>query len=55
MAFSINTNIASLSAQSYLAKSSEFQAKTISSVTSGLRIVNSGDGAAGLERWGTIR
>lgn len=48
MSFSINTNIASLQAQNYLQKSSQFQAQTINKVTSGLRIVNSGDDAAGL-------
>ncbi|HEX4771614.1 MAG TPA: flagellin [Bryobacteraceae bacterium] len=48
MAFSINTNVASLQAQNYLLQSSNFQAQTINHVTSGLRIVNSGDDAAGL-------
>jgi flagellin len=48
MAFSINTNIASLQAQNYLQTNSNFQSHTISQVTSGLRIVNSGDDAAGL-------
>ncbi|MEI9973593.1 MAG: flagellin [Ignavibacteriota bacterium] len=48
MSFSINTNIAALEAQNYLSKDSQFQSKTINSVTSGLRIVNSGDDAAGL-------
>jgi flagellin len=48
VSFSINTNIASLSAQNYLRADSQFQAKTINKVTSGLRIVNSGDDAAGL-------
>ncbi len=48
MAFSINTNVASLQAQYYLNQNSNFQAKTINRVTSGLRIVNSGDDAAGL-------
>src|ERR1700730_5764727 len=46
--FSINTNIASLQAQNYLATDENFQNKTINKVTSGLRIVNSGDDAAGL-------
>jgi flagellin len=46
--FSINTNIASLQAQDNLRITSDFQNKTISRVTSGLRIVNSGDDAAGL-------
>ena len=48
MAFNINTNIPSLQAQQYLRTNSEFQAKTINRVTSGLRIVASGDDAAGL-------
>src|ERR1700716_2010026 len=48
MAFTINTNIASLQAQNYLRVSSDFQSKTINRVTSGLRIVSSGDDAAGL-------
>jgi flagellin len=48
MAFSINTNVPSLQAQDYLRISQEFQAKTINRVTSGLRIVSSGDDAAGL-------
>src|SRR5580693_9943155 len=48
MSFSINTNVASLQAENYLAQTSNFQSKTIGEVTSGLRIVNSGDDAAGL-------
>src|SRR5579863_7289682 len=48
VSFSINTNIASLEAQNYLQADSQFQSKTINEVTSGLRIVNSGDDAAGL-------
>jgi flagellin len=48
MAFTINTNIASLQSQEYLRISAEFQQKTISRVTSGLRIISSGDDAAGL-------
>lgn len=48
MSFSINTNIASLQAQNYLRINSNFQSQTINEVTSGLRIVNSGDDAAGL-------
>jgi len=46
--FSILTNIASLQAQNYLSTNQQFQNQTISEVTSGLRIVNSGDDAAGL-------
>src|SRR5579884_3903141 len=48
VSFSINTNVASLQAQNYLRVNSNFQQKTINEVTSGLRIVNSGDDAAGL-------
>jgi len=48
VAFTINTNIASMQAQEYLRVTQEFQSKTISRVTSGLRIVSSGDDAAGL-------
>jgi flagellin len=48
MSFSINTNVASLQAQNYLRINSNFQSKTIEQVTSGLKIVNSGDDAAGL-------
>jgi flagellin len=48
MSFSINTNIASLQAQNYLRTNSDFQQKTINRVTSGLRIISSGDDAAGL-------
>src|SRR6266480_1071088 len=48
MSFSINTNIASLQAQNYLRINSDFQNRTINHVTSGLRIVSSGDDAAGL-------
>ncbi|HEY3738830.1 MAG TPA: flagellin [Bryobacteraceae bacterium] len=48
MSFSILTNTASLQAQQYLNANQAFQSKTIQQVTSGLRIVNSGDDAAGL-------
>ncbi|HEV2201153.1 MAG TPA: hypothetical protein VGR73_15145 [Bryobacteraceae bacterium] len=48
MAFDINTNITSLQAQQYLRITSNFQGLTINRVTSGLRIINSGDDAAGL-------
>ena len=48
MSFSVNTNIASLQAQEYIRQNSEFQAKTINRVSSGLRIISSGDDAAGL-------
>jgi flagellin len=46
--FSINTNIASLQSQNYLRQTEIFQNETINQVTSGLRIINSGDDAAGL-------
>ena len=48
MAFTINTNIASMQAQNYLALNASFQSKTINRVTSGLRLVSAGDDAAGL-------
>jgi hypothetical protein len=48
MGYSINTNITSLQAQEYLRTTSDFQTKTINRVTSGLRIISSGDDAAGL-------
>jgi len=48
MSFRINTNIASMQSQEYLRITSENQAKTIGRVTSGLRILSSGDDAAGL-------
>src|SRR5260370_23390966 len=48
VSYSVNTNIASLQAQEYIRQNSEFQAKTINRVTSGLRIISSGDDAAGL-------
>ena len=38
MAFSINTNVASLQAENYLTQTSNFQNQTINEVTSGLRI-----------------
>lgn len=48
MSFTINTNVSSLQAQQYLNLNAAFQGKTIQRVTSGLRIVSSGDDAAGL-------
>ncbi|HVT92049.1 MAG TPA: flagellin [Bryobacteraceae bacterium] len=48
MSFTINTNVASLTAQYYLQQTSNFQTQTINRVTSGLRIVQSGNDAAGL-------
>lgn len=55
MAFSINTNIASLQAQEYLRVNQDFQHKTVNRVTSGLRIVTSGDDAAGLAIANSLR
>jgi flagellin len=46
--FSILTNVAALQSQNYLSTNQAFQNKTIQEVTSGLRIVSSGDDAAGL-------
>src|SRR6516165_1786654 len=48
MSFSINTNVTSLQAQNNLNTSAAFQSKTINRVTTGMRIINSGDDAAGL-------
>src|SRR5215468_9376888 len=48
MSFDNNTNIASLQAQQYLRTNTNFQSHTIEEVTSGLRIISSGDDAAGL-------
>ncbi|MFM2123944.1 MAG: hypothetical protein RL328_395, partial [Acidobacteriota bacterium] len=55
MAFAINTNVASLQAQNSLRITGDFQSKTINRVTSGLRIVASGDDAAGLAIANTYR
>jgi flagellin len=55
VSFAINTNIASLQAQEYLRTNSDFQGKTINRVTSGLRIISSGDDAAGLAIANTFR
>lgn len=49
------TNISSLQAQNYLNTNLAFQAKTINEVTSGQRIVNAGDDAAGLAVANTYR
>ncbi len=48
MSFSIVNNITSLQAQESLRQTSDFQGKTLNRVTSGLRIIQSGDDAAGL-------
>jgi len=48
LSFRVNTNVASLLSREYLRQTSESQGKTINRVTSGLRIVASGDDAAGL-------
>ncbi len=55
MAFAINTNVASLQAQNSLRVTGDLQSKTINRVTSGLRIVASGDDAAGLAIANTYR
>src|ERR1700704_4220204 len=55
VSYQINTNIASLQSQEYLRVNSEFQSKTINRVTSGLRIISSGDDAAGLAIANTFR
>src|SRR3954451_13636439 len=48
MSFSIQTNVNSLIAQENLRVNSNFQSQTIQRLTSGFRINNSGDDAAGL-------
>ena len=48
MSFDINTNVVSLQAQNYLNMNLNYQDQTINEVTSGLRIVSSGNDAAGL-------
>ena len=55
MSFRINTNISSLQSQEYLRQASESQSKTIGRVTSGLRILSSGDDAAGLAVANSLR
>lgn len=55
MSFTINTNITSMQAQQALRMTGEFQSKTINRVTTGLRIVSSGDDAAGLAIANTFR
>src|SRR5579871_5645533 len=55
MSFDILTNISSLQSQNYLNANSKFQAQTINQVTSGQRIVNAGDDAAGLAVANTYR
>jgi len=55
MSFRINTNVASLQSREYLRQTSEAQGKTIGRVTSGLRILSSGDDAAGLSIANTFR
>lgn len=55
MSFRINTNVASLESREYLRQTSEAQGKTIGRVTSGLRILASGDDAAGLSIANTFR
>lgn len=48
MAYSIQTNVSSIMAQENLRVNGEFQSRTINRLTSGYRINNSGDDAAGL-------
>ncbi len=55
MAFDILTNISSLQSQNYLNANTKFQSQTINQVTSGQRIVNAGDDAAGLAVANTYR
>ncbi|MBM3765808.1 MAG: hypothetical protein FJW32_10495 [Acidobacteria bacterium] len=55
MSFRINTNVASLQSREYLRQTSEAQSKTIGRVTSGVRILASGDDAAGLSIANTLR
>jgi flagellin len=55
MAFDLLTNTSSLQAQNYLNTNLQFQSKTIAEVTSGQRIVNAGDDAAGLAVANTYR
>jgi flagellin len=55
MSFRINTNVASLQSREYLRQTSEAQGKTIGRVTSGVRILASGDDAAGLSIANTFR
>ncbi len=55
MGFQINANIPAQIAQDNLRLTSDFQQKTISRVTSGLRITSSGDDAAGLAIANTFR
>src|SRR5579863_2410972 len=55
MPFDLLTNTSSLQAQNYLNTNLQFQSKTIAEVTSGQRIVNAGDDAAGLAVANTYR
>lgn len=55
MSYTINTNVTSLQAQEYLRINADFYSKTINRVTSGLRIIASGDDAAGLAIANSIR
>ena len=53
--FRVNTNVSSLQSREFLRQTSESQGRTISRVTSGLRIVSSGDDAAGLAVANSLR
>jgi flagellin len=55
MSYTINTNVTSLQAQDHLRVNFDFYSKTINRVTSGLRIISSGDDAAGLAIANSIR
>jgi flagellin len=55
MSFRVNTNVASLRSREYLRQTSESQGKAVGRVTSGLRIVASGDDAAGLSIANALR
>ena len=55
MSFRVNTNVASLQSREYLRQTSESQNRTINRVTSGLRLVSSGDDAAGLAIANSLR
>ena len=55
MSFDVLNNISSLQAQNYLNANYKFQGQTINQVTSGQRIINAGDDAAGLAVANTYR
>lgn len=55
MALSLQTNVASLAGQDNFRANTDFQARTIQRLTSGLRINSSGDDAAGLSVANSLR